>query len=99
MSVAAVSRTSVLESVLKHDRAIVIAALAAVCVLAWAYTLAGVGLSMNAFEMTGMGDVGTALTTPTPWSRSYALVVFLMWLIMMIAMMLPSASPMVLLFA
>ena len=84
---------------LKRDRAIVIAALFGVCVSAWMYTLAGVGLSMNAFEMTSMLEMGNALTTPAPWSPSYALVVFLMWLAMMIAMMLPSASPMVLLFA
>ena len=89
----------ILESALKRDRMLVIAALAAVSIFAWAYTLAGVGMPMNAFEMTAMGDVGTVLTTPMPWSPRYALLVYLMWLTMMIAMMLPSAAPMVLLFA
>jgi predicted metal-binding membrane protein len=99
MAEAQVTRASVFELVLKRDRTIVIAALAVVSVLAWVYTLAGVGLSMNALEMTTMADMGTVLATPTPWSRHYALVVYAMWLIMMIAMMLPSAAPMVLLFA
>jgi predicted metal-binding membrane protein len=90
---------SLLEGVLKRDRVVVVATLAGVCALAWAYTLAGVGLSMNAFEMTAMPALGTALATPAPWSPSYALLVFAMWWVMMIAMMLPSAAPMVLLFA
>ena len=99
MSGAVVRRASLLEFVLKHDRIAVIVALGAVSILAWTYTLTGAGLAMNAFEMTGMADVGSVLTTPTPWSPTYALAVFMMWLTMMIAMMLPSASPMVLLFA
>jgi predicted metal-binding membrane protein len=33
------------------------------------------------------------------WSASYAVVIFLMWAIMMIAMMLPSAAPAILLAA
>ncbi len=90
---------STLEWILKRDRLIVIAGLAAVASLAWAYTLAGVGMGMNAFQMTAMSDAGAAAASPAPWSPARALAVFLMWLIMMIAMMLPSAAPMVLLFA
>jgi predicted metal-binding membrane protein len=90
--------SSALESILKRDRLIVISGLAAVASLAWAYTLAGVGMGMNAFEMTAMGDAGAASAPPTPWSPARALAVFLMWFVMMIAMMLPSAAPMVLLF-
>jgi predicted metal-binding membrane protein len=99
VSSASAAPESILESLLKRDRMLVIAALAAVCILAWAYMLAGVGMSMNAFEMTAMDDVAAALATPSPWSPSYAVFVYLMWLTMMIAMMLPSAAPMVLLFA
>ncbi len=36
---------------------------------------------------------------PVDWSPGYALLMFWMWWIMMIAMMLPSAAPMILLFA
>jgi predicted metal-binding membrane protein len=45
---------SPLESVLRRDRLVVIAALSAVIVACWAYILAGVGMSMSAFEMTAM---------------------------------------------
>ena len=36
---------------------------------------------------------------PAVWDSGYAVVMFVMWWVMMIAMMLPSAAPMVLLFA
>ena len=90
---------SALERILKRDRLVVIAGLAAVASLAWAHTLAGVGMGMNAFQMTGMSDAGATSVSPVAWSPARALVVFAMWLIMMIAMMLPSAAPVVLLFA
>jgi predicted metal-binding membrane protein len=90
---------SALERVLKRDRLVVIAGLAAVASLAWAYTLAGVGMGMNVFQMTGMSDAGAASVSPVPWSPARALVVLAMWLIMTIAMMLPSAAPVVLPFA
>ena len=45
----------------------------------------------------GMDDM--SMMTPAVWSPGYAGLMFLMWWVMMIAMMLPSASPMILLFA
>ena len=46
-------------------------------------------------DMPGMGmDLG-----PPSWTPAYAFSVFLMWTIMMVAMMLPSAAPMMLLYA
>ncbi|MEO6092447.1 MAG: DUF2182 domain-containing protein [Novosphingobium sp.] len=41
-----------IERVLRRDRAITIAGLAVLCVMAWSYTLAGAGLGMSAWEMT-----------------------------------------------
>jgi predicted metal-binding membrane protein len=85
---------------LKRDRMIVMISLALVVVVAAAYTLAGVGMNMSALTMTRM-----AIETPgmamrqVGWTPVYALVVFLMWWVMMIAMMLPSAAPMVLMHA
>jgi predicted metal-binding membrane protein len=66
-----------------------LAGLVGVVALGWAYLLAGAGMDM--------GMVGMAMA-PMPWTPSYALLMFAMWSIMMIAMMLPSAAPMVLLF-
>jgi predicted metal-binding membrane protein len=91
--------SSALESILKRDRLIAAAGLAAVASLAWAYTLAGVGMGMNAFEMTAMPPAEAASASPVSWPPAHALAVYLMWFIMMIGMMLPSASPMILLFA
>lgn len=75
---------------LRRDRFLVVAGLVSVVVLAWAYVLAGAGMNTS---MAGMA------MEPMPRSASYALLMFAMWWIMMIAMMVPSAAPMVLLFS
>jgi predicted metal-binding membrane protein len=91
--------TTLIESVLRRDKAIVLTGLALVTVLAWAYTLAGVGMG----GMDGMGGMaesaGRAMMQPMAWTLGYGLLVLVMWWVMMIAMMVPSAAPMVLLFA
>jgi predicted metal-binding membrane protein len=63
--------------------------LSTVVLLAWVYLLAGAGMDMSMADMA---------MEPMPWTISYALLMFVMWWIMMIAMMLPGAAPMVLLF-
>ena len=91
-----------LERALRHDRAIVIGAVLLITVLAGIYTFQGVGMTMSALEMTRMAR---PLATPMEmgmapeWTARYAVLVFLMWWIMMIAMMAPSATPAILLFA
>jgi len=91
---------TVTESIVRRERTIVLAGLLAISALAWWWIIAGAG--------TGMST--TAMTTwqfPPPvrpnmqmdWSFSYAVIMFFMWWIMMIAMMTPSASPMILLYA
>jgi predicted metal-binding membrane protein len=79
----------VLERALRQERLLVLAGVAGVVLLAWAYLLAGAGIDMS---MAGM------VMEPVAWTPSYALLMLAMWWIMMIAMMLPSAAPMVLLF-
>jgi len=83
------TETSALEKVLRHDRIIVAIGLAAAVALAWAYLAAGAGIDMS---MAGMP------MDPMPWSTFDAALMFAMWWVMMIAMMVPSATPMVLLF-
>ena len=88
---------SPLESVLKRDRVVVMISLALVVVVAAAYTLAGVGMNMSALTMTRMAiEMPGMAMQPVGWTPVYALVVFMMWCVMMVAMMLPSAAPMVL---
>jgi predicted metal-binding membrane protein len=84
------TETSALEKVLRHDRLIVAVGLAGAVALAWVYLAAGAGIDMS---MAGMP------MEPMPWSTFYAVLMFTMWWVMMIAMMVPSAAPMVLLFA
>jgi predicted metal-binding membrane protein len=58
-------------------------------------------MNMSAFEMTRMtsGNGGMDMMMPAVWDIGYAGLMFVMWWVMMIAMMLPSAAPTVLLFA
>jgi predicted metal-binding membrane protein len=89
------------EGAIKRDRFVVLGALGFVVALSWTYVLAGAGMNMSGFEMTrlssGKGSMGMMM--PAVWDLSYAGLMFGMWWVMMIAMMLPSATPMVLLFA
>ena len=46
------SEAPAFERLLKRDRAITLAGLAALCALAWLYIVTGAGLGMSAWEMT-----------------------------------------------
>ena len=48
---------------------------------------------------SGQSSMADMMMAPVTWTPGYALVMFSMWWLMMIAMMLPSAAPMVLLHA
>jgi predicted metal-binding membrane protein len=57
---------------------------------AWAYLLtAGMALTMTSMTMSD----GSTMAMPAEWTPFYVLRVMLMWSIMMVAMMLPSALP------
>ena len=88
-----------LQGVLSRDRWIVGACLAALCGLAWAWLLraadgAGGQAAMGAMAMGAPASAlrGSGLATDLPGA-------FVMWFLMMVAMMLPSAAPMILLYA
>ena len=90
-----------LTGLLRRDRAVLAAALALLFVLAAIYTVVGAGMDMSAIEMTRMADMRDmpASHAPGDWTASYAILVFAMWWVMMVAMMLPSVAPAVLLYA
>ena len=87
---------SALETVLKRDRMVVVSGLVGVTALAWIY------LVIAAATMADMPDTvgeAMALTQVRPWTATQFVLMFLMWAVMMVGMMVPSAAPMILLFA
>jgi predicted metal-binding membrane protein len=88
-----------LSAVLRRDRLLVVGALVVVVAMAWGWLLAGAGMDMSALEMTAMAGMDGWLMQPAVWTPIYAVLVFTMWWVMMVAMMLPSAAPTLLLFA
>jgi predicted metal-binding membrane protein len=78
----------VIERVLRHERRLVLAGVVAVAGLAW-------------FDLwrRARGMMDMAMPEMEPWSLAEFGAILAMWLVMMIAMMLPSAAPMLLLFA
>jgi predicted metal-binding membrane protein len=80
---------------LRHDRVVVLGSLGSVVLLAWAYLLLGAGIQMEMMDMGG----GRTMAMLPEWTPGYGLLVFIMWTVMMVAMMLPSAAPVTLLVA
>jgi predicted metal-binding membrane protein len=89
---------SFLSGLRARERLAVLAGLAGVTVLAWGY------LALDAARMGGMsagGPMGMPAMQPmwVPWGPLELALTFAMWAMMMVAMMVPSAAPMILLFA
>jgi len=55
-------------------------------------------MQMGGDMAQGMGGAMGHMAMPVQWSAGYAVLMFFMWWVMMIAMMLPSASPTILLY-
>jgi predicted metal-binding membrane protein len=93
------------ERLLARDRVIVAIALSLCVTLSGWYILDGAGTGMSTLEMSAeTGPAGALLAgtedmiSPHLWSLRYALIVFVMWWLMMVAMMVPSAAPTILLY-
>lgn len=76
--------------VLRHERTITLVGLAALAALAWLYL---VRLSGQMADMAAMG-----MAHMDRWTLADAGLATAMWAVMMVAMMLPTAAPMVLMF-
>ncbi len=92
---------SALEAVLRRDRAVVAAALAALGLFCWAYigwlsATAPMGPSMNSPAGGSMGGMSARFAG---WSPGQFLAMLTMWTIMMVGMMTPSVAPMILIYA
>lgn len=85
------SSSSLLSAALHRDRGLTLAGLGAVTVLAWVYLVHLAG---------AMGRMNSAMVMPQAyaWSATETFWLWVMWAVMMTAMMLPSAAPVMLLF-
>lgn len=83
-----------LDAILKRDRAVVLAGLVGIAALSWAYIL------YLAWDMRGMEmSAGMAMAQPSPWGAVDFTIMSIMWIVMMVAMMVPTAAPMILTFS
>ncbi len=91
------------ENILRQDNRVVVSCLLLVSAFSWWYLFQGAGMSMNMPTMAGTdGGMSAMAATGIPvqaWSLDHSWAIFWMWWVMMVAMMLPSAAPMILFFA
>jgi predicted metal-binding membrane protein len=85
----------ILVQVLKRDRTIVAFGLAGVVILSWTYLIC-MDWGMRHMDAGMQMLIMPAMQHWTAWDL---LLVFLMWAVMMVAMMVPTASPVILLYA
>src|SRR3954468_5078769 len=78
----------------RREKVALLAAILAVAGVAWSY----IALSAAHMNMDGAAHAAMGMSS-VPWTAKTAVLTFLMWAIMMVAMMLPSAAPMVLTYA
>jgi predicted metal-binding membrane protein len=97
--------TTAVEAALRRQRAVTIAALALLTLMAWAWLLLGAGMAMapraelHLFPRPAAGDMTGMAMPSAEWSAGQWLLAFSMWWVMMVAMMLPAAAPVILLYA
>ncbi len=89
------------ERLLKRDRLLLVTLIGTLFALAGLYTVLGFGMDMSALRMTAMRGMMAMPGDGVPgaWGVGYTFLVFIMWWVMMAAMMLPSVAPTVLLHA
>ncbi len=90
------------EHLLRQERAIVAAGLATLALLAWAYVWQGAGMGASALAMTRLAlfpHLQHEAMGPMAAPHFGIALIVCMWWVMMIAMMVPSAAPFVLLYA
>jgi predicted metal-binding membrane protein len=83
-----------LETLLRRERLIVCGCLFVMVVVSWLYLLH----LKAAMDMSGMNMPGMVMLDTQEWGATTVLLLFVMWAVMMVAMMVPSATPMILAF-
>jgi predicted metal-binding membrane protein len=94
--------------VLRRDHVVIVLALAILTLLAWSYLLwltvdmsmGGMDMSMGGMDMARFRMIPSGMGLMAPlWSEKEFAFVFVMWTVMMVGMMTPSAAPMFLMYA
>jgi len=80
----------------RREDGIVVTAMAVLVLGSWFY-LFHLARAIPMSEMAG--SMGTAITMPHPWNAIDVAWLVVMWSVMMVAMMIPTAAPMILVFA
>ena len=87
------SDSTAIERIVRHDRAMLIAMLAGVTVACWAWIVP------MARDMYGAMTGPSAWMMTDTWDGPHLLLLLAMWIVMMAGMMLPSATPTLLVYA
>jgi predicted metal-binding membrane protein len=85
------------EELIKRDRVVLLLALAGITVLSWLYLIHLDRSMAGTMDMAGMA--GMSMPMMGEWRATDFFLTFVMWSVMMVGMMLPSAAPMLLTFA
>ena len=99
MTPATVPPRPLLVSVIARDQRVVVACLILMCGLAWYWLWRSAAGTMPGFGTMSMGGMASPVRHVGVWTLAYLGPTFAMWAIMMVAMMLPSAAPVILLHA
>jgi predicted metal-binding membrane protein len=82
------------ENIIRKDRLIVLSALFVICILSWLYII----YLYRQMAVMDMDALLFAMPMTPAWTMIDFILVFLMWFVMMIAMMTPSVAPLILIF-
>src|SRR5438270_2602431 len=85
-----------LERLIRRDRALMSLGLAAIILLAWMYLVRETA-AMNVMAAEARMHAAMGMADMRMWGASDWAGLFVMWAVMMVGMMLPSAAPMMLL--
>lgn len=89
-----------LEAVLRRDRAVLLAGVTMIALIAWAYLVYLVWKMRSMDDMVAMGMTSDmVMPQMQSWRAIELLLLFVMWAVMMAAMMVPSVAPLILMFA
>ena len=91
-------------AVIRRDRVVIVLAVGLLTALAWGYLLRlSAGMDMGGMDMSGLrmipSGIGLMMPAEMPWRAMEFALVFVMWTVMMVGMMTPSAAPIFLMYA